>query len=127
MRWASNTSASSASTPSGPACHTGSETCFGPRTFDARLSVLAELAEVFEARRKASPDGSYVAGMLSGDREGPQRKVGEEAVEVLLAEPGSEHLVSEVADLWFHSMLLLARDGLDPLAPLEELRRRRDK
>ena len=75
--------------PSGPACHTGSETCFGPRTFDARLSVLAELAEVFEARRKASPDGSYVAGMLSGDREGPQRKVGEEAVEVLLAEPGS--------------------------------------
>ncbi len=40
---------------------------------------------------------------------------------MLLAEPGSEHLVSEVADLWFHSMLLLARDGLDPLAPLAEL------
>jgi phosphoribosyl-AMP cyclohydrolase / phosphoribosyl-ATP pyrophosphohydrolase len=113
--------------PNGPACHTGSETCFGPRTFDQRLSVLAELAEVFEARRTAAPDGSYVAGMLAGDREGPQRKVGEEAVEVLLAEPGSDHLVTEVADLWFHSMLLLARDGIDPLAPLEELRRRRDK
>jgi len=36
-----------------------------------------------------------------------------------------EHLVSEVADLWFQSMLLLARDGLDPLAPLAELRKRR--
>ena len=35
--------------PAGPACHTGAETCFGPRRFDARLSVLAELAEVFEA------------------------------------------------------------------------------
>ena len=52
--------------------------------------------------------------------------MGEEAVEVLLAEPASEHLVGEVADLWFHSMLLLARDGLDPLAPLRELRRRRN-
>jgi phosphoribosyl-ATP pyrophosphohydrolase/phosphoribosyl-AMP cyclohydrolase len=113
--------------PNGPACHTGAETCFGPRSFDPRPSVLTELARVFEARRAASPDGSYVAGMLAGDREGPQRKVGEEAVEVLLAEPGSDHLVSEVADLWFHSMLLLARDGIDPLAPLEELRRRRDK
>jgi phosphoribosyl-AMP cyclohydrolase / phosphoribosyl-ATP pyrophosphohydrolase len=113
-------------TPAGPACHTGADTCFGPRRLDARLSVLSELAAVFEERRSASPDGSYVAGMLTGDREGPQRKVGEEAVEVLLAEPGSEHLVSEVADLWFHSMLLLARDGIDPLAPLEELRRRRE-
>jgi len=44
---------------------------------------------------------------------------------VLLAEAGSAHLVAEVADLWFHSMLLLARDGVDPLAPLEVLRERR--
>ena len=51
--------------------------------------------------------------------------MGEEAVEVLLAEPGSENLVAEVADLWFHSMVLLARDGLDPLAALPVLRSRR--
>ena len=44
---------------------------------------------------------------------------------MLLAEAGSPELVAEVADLWFHSMLLLARDGIDPLAPLEELRQRR--
>jgi phosphoribosyl-ATP pyrophosphohydrolase/phosphoribosyl-AMP cyclohydrolase len=111
--------------PAGPACHTGEETCFGPRAADPRPGVLRELADVIEQRREAEPDGSYVARMLGGEREGPQRKVGEEAVEVLLAAPGSPELVGEVADLWFHTMLLLARDGIDPLAPLEELRRRR--
>jgi len=111
--------------PAGPACHTGEQTCFGPRRFDHRPAVLAELAAVIEDRRARPPGGSYVAGILGGEREQAQRKVGEEAVEVLLAAPGSPELVAEVADLWFHSMLLLARDGLDPLAPLEELRRRR--
>ena len=111
--------------PAGPACHTGEETCFGPRPSGSRQSVLPELASVIESRRGADPAGSYVAGMLAGDREGPQRKVGEEAVEVLLADPGSPELVAEVADLWFHSMLLLARDGIDPLAPLDVLRERR--
>jgi phosphoribosyl-AMP cyclohydrolase / phosphoribosyl-ATP pyrophosphohydrolase len=113
-------------TPAGPACHTGEETCFGPRLIDGRPAVLAELAAVIEDRRARPPGGSYVAGILGGEREQAQRKVGEEAVEVLLAAPGSPELVAEVADLWFHSMLLLARDGLDPLAPLEELRRRRE-
>lgn len=113
--------------PSGPACHTGEQTCFGPRLFDQRPAVLGELRQVFEQRRSEANPGSYVAGMLSGEREGPQRKVGEEAVEVLLAAPGSPELVAEVADLWFHSMLLLARDGLDPLAPLEVLQQRRKR
>ena len=110
----------------GPACHTGDETCFGPRRFDRRIAVLAQLRQVFEQRRGAGSAASYVAGMLTGEREAPQRKVGEEAVEVLLAAPGSPELVAEVADLWFHSMLLLARDGIDPLAPLEVLRHRRN-
>ncbi len=106
--------------PAGPTCHTGSVSCFG----DA-APLLGELADVIGERAGTEGEGSYVAGVLGDARERAQRKVGEEAVEVLLAEPGSEHLVSEVADLWFHSMLLLARDGLDPLAPLAELRARR--
>jgi phosphoribosyl-ATP pyrophosphohydrolase/phosphoribosyl-AMP cyclohydrolase len=110
--------------PNGPACHTGEETCFGPRRFDARPAVLSELAAVMEARRGVDGE-SYVAGMLAGPREQAQRKVGEEAVEVLLAGAGTPELVAEVADLWFHSMVLLARDGVDPLAPLEVLRDRR--
>jgi phosphoribosyl-ATP pyrophosphohydrolase/phosphoribosyl-AMP cyclohydrolase len=111
--------------PAGPACHTGDETCFGPRRFDRRTAVLSVLRVVFEQRRSEGDAASYVAGMLTGEREAPQRKVGEEAVEVLLAAPGSRELVAEVADLWFPSMLLLARDGLDPLAPLEVLQQRR--
>jgi phosphoribosyl-ATP pyrophosphohydrolase/phosphoribosyl-AMP cyclohydrolase len=110
--------------PAGPACHTGEETCFGPRRSDV-TSVLPELAQVFEERRRQGGESSYVAGVLAAERETAQRKVGEEAVEVLLAPPNSAELVAEVADLWFHSMVLLARDGLDPLAPLAELRRRR--
>ena len=78
-------------------------------------------------RTGAADGGSYVAALLAEARDARQRKVGEEAVETVLAEPGSDHLVSEVADLWFHSMVLLAGDGRDPLAPLAELgRRRRD-
>lgn len=110
--------------PVGPACHTGEETCFGPRRFDARNGVLPELATVIEQRRNAE-GRSYVAGMLAAAREQAQRKVGEESVEVLLAEAGSPELVAEVADLWFHSMLLLAHDGIDPLAPLGVLHERR--
>ena len=111
--------------PAGPVCHTGSATCFGERVQDARPAVLEQVAAVIERRRAAPPPRSYVATMLSGERERAQRKVGEEAVEVLLAAPASDHLVEEVADLWFHSMLLLARDGIDPLAPLQVLARRR--
>ena len=110
--------------PAGPACHTGEQTCFGPRRADPRPGILAELAAVIESRRGGGGE-SYVAGMLTGPREAAQRKVGEEAVEVLLAEAASDDLVGEVADLWFHSMVLLARDGLDPLAPLAVLQQRR--
>jgi phosphoribosyl-ATP pyrophosphohydrolase/phosphoribosyl-AMP cyclohydrolase len=105
--------------PRGPACHTGAETCFGPgRPFVQRL------ARTIEERRDADPASSYVARQLGGPREHAARKVGEEGVEVLLAAPGSDELVGEVADLWFQSMLLLARDGLDPLGPLRVLAER---
>ena len=108
--------------PAGPSCHTGSESCF-----DSEAPTLPDLARTIAERAEHGDRGSYVAGLLADDREARQRKVGEEAVETVLAEPGSDHLVSEVADLWFHSMVLLAGDGRDPLAPLAELgRRRRD-
>jgi phosphoribosyl-ATP pyrophosphohydrolase/phosphoribosyl-AMP cyclohydrolase len=108
--------------PAGPTCHTGSESCF-----DAAAPALCGLAGTIAARAATGDGRSYVAGLLAEAREARQRKVGEEAVETVLAQPGSDHLVSEVADLWFHSMVLLQGDGRDPLAPLAELgRRRRD-
>jgi phosphoribosyl-ATP pyrophosphohydrolase/phosphoribosyl-AMP cyclohydrolase len=108
--------------PAGPTCHTGAESCFDPAA-----PALTDLARTIAERAERDDGGSYVAGLLAAARESRQRKVGEEAVEAVLAEPGSDHLVSEVADLWFHSMVLLAGDGRDPLAPIAELgRRRRD-
>ena len=105
--------------PSGPACHTGTETCWGERR-----SFPAALARTIEARREADPSTSYVARLLNGPREHAARKVGEEATEVLLAAPGSDEQVGEVADLLFHALVLLARDGRDPLDALAELARR---
>jgi phosphoribosyl-ATP pyrophosphohydrolase/phosphoribosyl-AMP cyclohydrolase len=105
--------------PRGPACHTGAQTCFGPgRAF------LDRLAQTIRERQGSDPRESFVARQLGGPRDHATRKVGEEAVEVLLAPAASDDLVGEVADLWFHSMILLARDGLDPLAPLAVLARR---
>ena len=105
--------------PRGAACHTGAATCFGPGR-----ALLDSLGRTIRARAAADPRESFVARQLGGPREHAARKVGEEAVEVLLAPPASDELIAEVADLWFHSMVLLARDGLDPLAPLAELAQR---
>ena len=105
--------------PSGPACHTGSETCWGERP-----SFPSALARTIVARREADAGESYVARLLHGPREHAARKVGEEATEVLLAEPGSDEQVGEVADLVFHALVLLARDGRDPMDVFAELARR---
>jgi phosphoribosyl-AMP cyclohydrolase / phosphoribosyl-ATP pyrophosphohydrolase len=105
--------------PSGPACHTGDETCWGERT-----SFPGALTRTIVERRDADPAGSYVARLLNGPREHAARKVGEEATEVLLAAPGSDEQVSEVADLVFHALVLLARDGRDPHDAFAELARR---
>jgi len=106
--------------PAGPACHTGSRSCFG----DDGGGIAGRLRATIAARAGAPPASSYVARMLHAPRAHVARKVGEEAVEAIVEEPASARLAEEVADLWFHSMLLLARDGLDPLAPLAVLRAR---
>ena len=78
------------------------------------------------ARRDADPASSYVARLLNGPREHAARKVGEEATEVLLAVPGSDEQIGEVADLVFHALVLVARDGRDPLDVFGELARRHE-
>ncbi len=107
-----------ASSPRGPACHTGSAPASASRR---RRRPRPSSRPRIAARRDADPQESYTARFLHGPREHAARKVGEEAVEVLLAPPGSPELAGEIADLWFHSMLLLARDGVDPLEPLRVL------
>ena len=101
--------------PAGPACHTGSQSCFAPWLW----RVVAERAAM-------RPDGSYVASLLDRGVRACAQKLGEEGVEAALAAVGEddERLVSELADLWFHSYVVLAARGLDPADVERELERR---
>jgi phosphoribosyl-ATP pyrophosphohydrolase len=88
--------------------------------------VLGRLAQVLEQRKGADPGSSYVAGLYAKGLDGILKKIGEEATETIMAakDGDPEHLVKEVADLWFHSLVLLAQQGLGPDAVLAELDRR---
>lgn len=88
--------------------------------------ILQRLTETLEARKNAASESSYVAKLFSKGDDAILKKVIEEAGEVLLAAKDGDqaHLVYEVADLWFHTMVLLAHKGLTAEAVLQELARR---
>ncbi len=88
--------------------------------------VLHRLAAIIEARKQADPKVSYVAKLLAEGRDAIVKKVGEEATETIVAGNNGEPaaLVHETADLWFHTLVLLADCGLGPEEVLEELERR---
>ena len=88
--------------------------------------VLKDLAAVIEARKGAPAAESYVASLYAGGTDAILKKVGEEAVEVVIAGKGDDRdaLVREVADLWFHCLVLLAARGSHPEALNGELARR---
>ncbi len=95
---------------------------------DERMSndILQRLTDTLEARKNAAPESSYVAKLFSKGEDAILKKVIEEAGEVLLAAKDGDktHLVYEVADLWFHNMVLLAHHGLSAQDVLNELARR---
>ena len=101
--------------PNGPTCHDGVTTCFTPWLW----------RKIVQRQSEASPD-SYVASLLSQGTPAVAQKVGEEATEVVVAalSESDERVISEVADLWFHTLTLLAARGLDVSAVEAELRRR---
>ena len=91
--------------------------------------TLARLAAVIESRKPENggdPDKSYVARLFARGDDAVLKKIGEEATEVVLAAKGGERerIVAEVADLWFHTLIALARHGLAPADVLAELERR---
>jgi phosphoribosyl-ATP pyrophosphohydrolase len=88
--------------------------------------TLARLAAVVESRRGGDPAKSYVARLFSKGPDAILKKVGEEATEVVMAGKDGDpaKVVYEVADLWFHTLLLLAQHGLRPADVLAELSRR---
>ena len=88
--------------------------------------ILDRLADTLEARKSASPDSSYVARLYAKGTDAILKKIGEEATETVMAakDGQSEKIIYEVADLWFHTLVLLAHSGLKPQAVLDELARR---
>ncbi|KAA6183036.1 phosphoribosyl-ATP diphosphatase [Thiohalocapsa marina] len=88
--------------------------------------VLNRLADVLEQRKQAEPDSSYVARLYAKGLDAILKKIGEEATETVMAAKDGQpdKLVYEVADLWFHSLVLLAQQDLHPDAVLAELDRR---
>lgn len=89
-------------------------------------SILQRLARTLEERKGADPQRSYVARLFAQGEDAILKKIGEEAAETLLASKGGDklHLVREVADLWFHCLVLLAYHGLTLEDVLAELKRR---
>jgi phosphoribosyl-ATP pyrophosphohydrolase/phosphoribosyl-AMP cyclohydrolase len=107
--------------PDGPTCHTGAGSCF-----DSPLDFLRDLDAVIVERLKKKPRGSYTTSLI---KQGPDRiaqKVGEEAVETVIASKNSDRaaLVGEAADLVFHLMLLLRAKGTSLGAAAALLRER---
>ncbi|WP_455221898.1 phosphoribosyl-ATP diphosphatase [Kaarinaea lacus] len=92
----------------------------------ASNDILSDLAEILEQRKNADADSSYVASLYSKGLDKILKKIGEEAGETIIAAKNgdAEQIIYETADLWFHTLVLLAHQGLGPEAVLAELQRR---
>ena len=117
--------------PAGPACHTGENNCFyrtlkGSAKRAGGPGVLKELYEVLKSRRGADPKESYVASLYAKGLEAIIAKIEEESGELAKAAEaeGPKELVHETADLWFHTLVLLAQKGIGIESVFDELERR---
>ena len=92
--------------------------------------ILAQLTDILEQRKAAAPDSSYVASLYDKGLDAILKKIGEEATETVMAAKdvvqggNKDKLIYEVADLWFHTMVLLADQDLSADDVLKELARR---
>ena len=122
--------------PEGPACHTGQESCFFTRMNEMptefspgepSAGVLEELFSVIQERKRDMPEGSYTAELLRQGVARVAQKVIEEAGETALAatQGQTDHLPAEVADLLYHTLVLLAASDVTPRQVWAELQARR--
>ena len=114
--------------PSKPlaAAHTLSTSSGSTSSAFAPDAVLSRVADVLESRRGADPSQSYVAKLYSKGTDAILKKIGEEATETVMAAKDGDRsrIVAETADLWFHTLVLLAHVGLRPEDVTAELARR---
>jgi len=89
-------------------------------------NVLDDLHQVLEARVGTSADSSYVASLYEKGLDAILKKIGEEATETVMAakDGAADKIICEIADLWFHTMILLVQQGLNPQQVLDELEQR---
>jgi len=89
-------------------------------------NILTQLADTLEQRKGGDPDSSYVAQLYARGLDTILKKVGEEAAETVIAAKNGdvEQIIYETADLWFHTLVMLAQQGLRPEQVLAELQRR---
>ena len=119
--------------PLGPTCHTGAPSCFfqtvdeHPAGETSGEAATALFETILSRQRGGDPDRSYVARLLTQGVDRIGKKVGEEATEVVIAAKNGDRaeLAHEIADLWFHTFLLLAQQGMTPEDVWAELRSRR--
>ena len=88
--------------------------------------ILNQLADLLEARKTADPASSYVAKLYAKGMDSILKKVGEEATETVIAAKGGnrDEIIYETADLWFHTLVMLAKADIRPQEILDELARR---
>jgi phosphoribosyl-AMP cyclohydrolase / phosphoribosyl-ATP pyrophosphohydrolase len=125
---------------SGPACHTGARSCFfttltdagsapapSPPALASQAGVMLEVWQTIRERAATMPEGSYVAYLFREGIDKIGKKIGEEAAEVIIATKNgvAERTSSEVADLWFHSLVALAACDVTPMEVFAQLERRK--
>jgi len=111
--------------PRGPACHLGTKSCFFPDNFFSGLEFLGYLADLIGQRKKQMPENSYTTGLFQGGMPRIAKKLGEEAVEVVVS-AGEEkrRSVEETADLLYHLLVFLQERGISLEEVITELERR---
>lgn len=111
--------------PAGPTCHEGTVSCFGDEGAEG-VGFLAYLETLIDGRKTADPESSYTAQLLQGPLRRAAQKVGEEGVETALAAVAEtkDKLVSEAADLFYHTLVLLAAKDVKLKAVIAELQGR---
>lgn len=112
--------------PSGPVCHTGNHTCFNEEKLKDGSNVLSMLESTILQRKEAMPEKSYTARLLSKGIPAITQKVGEEAVETIVAalNQSPERIREESADLLYHLLVLLAAKDIKFDEVLDELKKR---
>lgn len=125
----------------GVACHLGTRSCFTHRVEDGRAEpaplfapraahpseakedILRRLYDVVQDRKRRSPEESYVASLFAKGQDRILKKIAEEAGELMLASKNGapKAIIAELADLWFHSLIVLGHHNIQPQAVLDEL------